>query len=76
LRRNLARFQRTSESAGKSTGGRRDNIVERGGTRLNGTGLYLIMLGDFVVDAKDHRCGFRGQIGFADRAFDPFNSDL
>ena len=41
----LTRFQRASECAGESTGGSRDNVIERGGMRLQHLGRYFVMFG-------------------------------
>jgi hypothetical protein len=51
----LARFQRTSESAEHSTGGRGNNIVDGGCVRLGELGrIHFIVLGDGAMDAVDN----------------------
>jgi hypothetical protein len=52
----VARFQRASESAEHSTGGRGDHVVNRRGVRLRKFGwIDLVVLRNGPVDAKNHR---------------------
>jgi hypothetical protein len=54
-RGDLTRLQRASKGAGESTGGGRDDVIERGRMRREGLGRHFVVLGDRAVNAKDHR---------------------
>src|ERR1700730_2987240 len=55
----LTRIQRASEGAEHSTGGRGDQVVDRGGMRLRKfCRIDFVVLGNGPVDAKDHRLRF------------------
>src|SRR5439155_23559428 len=72
----VARLQRASEGACKSAGRRRDDVVERGGTRLERAGRNLVVLSHRAVDTEDDRLRLRGEEGAAHRSFDSLNPNL
>jgi len=72
----VTRFQRASESAGQSTSGSRDDVVQRRGVRLQHGQWNLIVLSDGAVDAEYHRRFFCGQVGFSNRSLHPFDSNF
>ena len=60
----VTRIQRASEGAEHSTGGRGDQVVDRGGMRLGKfCWIDFVVLGDGPVDAEDDRLRFTGQVG-------------
>jgi hypothetical protein len=72
----LTRLQRASKGSGQSTRGRRHNIIQGCGVRLQNRLGNLIVFSDCAVDAEDHRQRFCGQIRLANRTLHPFDSDL
>ena len=53
---NVARFQRTCESAQHSASRRRDSVIQRGCVRLpNEGGINFVVLGDGAVDTESDR---------------------
>jgi hypothetical protein len=72
----LTRLQRASKGSGESPPGGRDDVVERRGVRFENFGWNLVMLGDGSVDAERHGIALSRQPGFAERAFNPLDSDV
>ena len=73
--RDLARFQRASESSSQSTRGCGNHVVERGGMRLVRVRRHLVMLGDGSVNTKDDGLLLGGKKGPTNRSLDPLNPD-
>ncbi len=74
-RRHLTRFQRASEGSGQSTGGRGDDIVERGRVRLD-LGADLVVSRDRAVDTENDGHALRREIGLAQRPFHALDPHL
>ena len=58
--RNFARFQRAAKGTGQSAGRCGNNIIQRGGMRFVDLRVNTVMLGDFGMNAKQHRFIFLG----------------
>ena len=72
----LTRFQRASKSASESTRGGGHDVVEGSGMRFQHISRNLIMVGDFVVNAKNHGCGLSRKISPSYGAFHPLNPNV
>lgn len=70
----LARLQRATQGPGESAGSRGDDVVERGGVRLEASGGRLVMLGHFIVNAKEHRLALFRKVGSPQRTFHALDS--
>jgi len=73
-RRYLARFQRASECAGESTGGRGDQVIDRRCMRGPSRNLHPVMLGDLRMNVEPDRFTFRRHKGTSQRPLDALNS--
>jgi hypothetical protein len=62
-RLDLARLQRATQCSGQSTRGRGDDVIEGGGLRLVGARGCLVVLGDFVMHAEEHRFALGRKVG-------------
>jgi hypothetical protein len=76
VRLDVARLQRAPEGPGQSTGGGRDHVVERRGTRLERPRRNPVMLGHGSVDAKDDRLRLPGKVGSPERALHALDTDF
>ena len=72
----VARLQRASEGPCKSASRRRDDVVERCGTRFERAGRNLVVLSHRAVDTEDDRLRLTGEEGAAHRSFDSLNPNL
>src|SRR5258708_14951279 len=71
----LARFQRTSESAHHSTSGSRNNIINGGGVRLlQRSRVNFVVLGDCPMDTVNHRLELTGQMCNAKRSLSAYDA--
>ena len=75
LHRDLARFQRASEGAGKSAPRRGDDIVERRCVRLDLCRIDLVMLGNRAMNAESYRLFLRRQIRKAIGPAEPLDAN-
>ena len=73
---NLTRLQRASKSSRQSTSCRCDDVIQRGGVRLQDVRRNFVMLSYGAVDAEDHGLRFDRQIGSPDRPFHAFDANF
>jgi hypothetical protein len=73
--RDFARFQRAAEGAGQSPGRRRDQVIQGGGVGFVDIRVDAVVLGDFRVNAENHRLRHLGQISAAQRALYALDPD-
>lgn len=72
----VTRFQRASESAGESTGGSGDDVVESGRVGIEHLRRNFVVLGNRAVHAEHHRIGFSREPRPAQRPAHAFDSHL
>jgi len=71
---NLTRFQRASKSSSQSTGSGGDDVIESGSPRFHDVRRNFVVRRDGPVDAEDHGLRFGGEMCFANRPLDAFDS--
>ena len=72
----LARLQRATQGPGQSAGCRGNDVVERGRVRLEASGGRLVMLGHFIVNAKEHRLALLRKVGSPQRTFHALDAHM
>jgi hypothetical protein len=72
----LARCQRACKRSGQSTSGCGDDVVERGGVRLERVGRDAVVLGDGAMQAEGYRLFLAREPREADRAALSFDANL
>jgi hypothetical protein len=72
----LTRLQRASKGAGKSTGGCRDNIIQRRGVGFGDRGCDLIVLRDCTIDTEDYRFRLNRKPSLPDRPFHALDANF
>jgi hypothetical protein len=70
-----ARLQRAAKGARQSTGGCRNEIVDRRGVGFVNRRIYAVVLGNFRVDSKQNWLRRRRQVCPAQRALDALNTN-
>jgi hypothetical protein len=72
----LTRLQRARERAAQSAGGRRDDVVERGGLGRVPLRIDAVVLSDLRVDAEPNRLVAAGDVGESLRPAEPLDSNV